>query len=143
MFFDNLLEILKFYSDVSKDDMGDLTKCEQMLRQSLSRYRNLHIINCGSFYEQLYFLLTLKNDQTEDSATLNVDSDHLIVDTDYIKVIKKSGCHIVPTGYEETHWRLSFSLAELILAHTLNNKQRRLYSITKFLIKSKVLNPIN
>jgi len=51
------------------------------------------------------------------------------------KVIQEAGCHIVPTGYEETDWLLSFSVAELILAHTLTNEQWYLYSITKFLIK--------
>jgi len=33
-----------------------------MLRKSLSHYQQLHIIDCGSFYERLYFLLTLINE---------------------------------------------------------------------------------
>jgi hypothetical protein len=50
-------------------------------------------------------------------------------------LIEINGCYIVPTGYDENEWRLSFSLAELQLIDTLDSEYKRVYAIVKFLIK--------
>ncbi|CAF1530349.1 unnamed protein product, partial [Didymodactylos carnosus] len=49
--------------------------------------------------------------------------------------IKANGCHLVPTGYDEDEWRISFTCAELELLNTISKKHKMTYGLLKFLIK--------
>ena len=60
-----------------------------------------------------------------------------------ISTILGQGCHIVPVGshdssLREFEWRFSFSVAELMLARSLSEKQKLAYSVLKALIKNEM-----
>ena len=60
-----------------------------------------------------------------------------------ISTISSHGCHIVPVGSHnssltEFEWRFSFSVAELILARSLSQKQKLAYCVLKALIKNEM-----
>ena len=64
--------------------------------------------------------------------------------SEMISNIVAHGCHIVPVGSHITdnlrdfEWRLSFSVAEMLLIQTLTKDQKLTYSILKALIKSEM-----
>ena len=60
-----------------------------------------------------------------------------------IKQIVSNGCHVVPIGVpkkagREPEWRLSFSAAEIELAHSLSESMISVYGLFKYLIKNEV-----
>ncbi|CAF2141349.1 unnamed protein product [Rotaria magnacalcarata] len=262
MMFNNLLAVLDFYSSSSKEGTQSIVDTIASLKSSLSEYANIKIIDCGSFIENLYIPLSIM-DPIQNETTLNFDSDHLIVDMDYLAyefsdspstmindkkmlllknsphpgciylfdarenidiplktanfmlqqiqkyrpklnvantinfdralgirtgpsfaatsgvsgtlgnhvntdlvfcvqcqqwpsiakewltresktdwptsntkhLVANHGCYIVPTGFDESEWRFSFSFAELQLIGTLDNVYKRVYAILKILIK--------
>ena len=63
--------------------------------------------------------------------------------SEVISTISAQGCHLVPVGshnsdLREYEWRFSFSVAELMLARSLSEKQKLAYSVLKTLIKSEM-----
>ncbi|XP_068683356.1 cyclic GMP-AMP synthase-like receptor 2 [Montipora capricornis] len=63
--------------------------------------------------------------------------------SEIISAISTQGCHLVPVGshnsdVREYEWRFSFSVAELMLARTLSERQKVAYSLLKTLIKSEM-----
>ena len=63
--------------------------------------------------------------------------------SEVISAISTQGCHLVPVGshnsdVKEYEWRFSFSVAELMLARTLSERQKLAYSLLKTLIKSEM-----
>ena len=63
--------------------------------------------------------------------------------SEVISTISTQGCHLVPVGshnsdVSEYEWRFSFSVAELMLARFLSDKQKLAYSVLKTLIKSEM-----
>lgn len=63
--------------------------------------------------------------------------------SEVISIISTQGCHLVPVGshnsdVREYEWRFSFSVAELMLARSLSEKQKVTYSVLKTLIKSEM-----
>lgn len=62
---------------------------------------------------------------------------------DLISDILSQGCHVVAVSHRDnntynTEWRLSFSLAERMLVHSLSREQRQSYIIAKLIMKQVI-----
>ena len=69
--------------------------------------------------------------------------EHCWPSTAMVSTILAQGCHIVPVGSHNSvlrdfEWRFSFSVAELMLARSLSEKQKLAYSVLKALIKNEM-----
>ena len=69
--------------------------------------------------------------------------EHCWPSTAMVSTILGQGCHIVPVGSHSSvlrdfEWRFSFSIAELMLARSLSEKQKLAYSVLKALIKNEM-----
>ncbi|XP_070561637.1 uncharacterized protein [Ptychodera flava] len=91
-----------------------------------------------TIYEQMVDVtLALTCTEWPSSAKPWITRERCWPDDDIVKRIVKEGSHIVPKAYPGAEgdlaldWRLSFSLAERTLAHTINEHQRRCYLVLK------------
>ena len=69
--------------------------------------------------------------------------EHCWPSTAMVSTILAQGCHVVPVGSHNSvlrdfEWRFSFSVAELMLARSLSEKQKLAYSVLKALIKNEM-----
>ena len=68
------------------------------------------------------------------------DREHSWPSRNILQQIVNQGCHVVPIGdpnspMTDYQWRVSFSLAERVLIHTLNHTQFLIYNVLKLVLK--------
>nr|XP_022307307.1 uncharacterized protein LOC111113367 [Crassostrea virginica] len=79
------------------------------------------------------------------SASSWIDRCHSWPDREVVNEIFRNGCHFVPIGHplglhEHEEWRISFSLAEHKLMHSMNHCQFLTYGLLKIFLKEVIDN---
>ncbi|XP_078340385.1 uncharacterized protein LOC144617476 [Crassostrea virginica] len=77
------------------------------------------------------------------SASSRIDRCHSWPDREVVNEIVRNGCHFVPIGHplglhEQEEWRISFSLAEHKLVHSMNHCQFLTYGLLKIFLKEVI-----
>ncbi|XP_078321056.1 uncharacterized protein LOC111112988 isoform X3 [Crassostrea virginica] len=77
------------------------------------------------------------------SASSWIDRCHSWPDREVVNEIVRNGCHFVPIGHslglhEQEEWRISFSLAEQKLVHSMNHCQFLTYGLLKIFLKEVI-----
>ncbi|XP_022329780.2 uncharacterized protein LOC111128457 [Crassostrea virginica] len=79
------------------------------------------------------------------AASSWIDRCHSWPDREVVNDIVRNGCHLVPIGHplgvhghEHEEWRISFSLAEHKLVHTMNHCQFLTYGLLKIFLKEVI-----
>ncbi|XP_078320259.1 uncharacterized protein LOC144621307 [Crassostrea virginica] len=77
------------------------------------------------------------------SASSWINRCHSWPDTEVVNDIVRNGCHFVPIGHplglhEHEEWRMSFSLAEHKLVHSMNHCQFLTYGLLKIFLKEVI-----
>ncbi|XP_022305606.2 uncharacterized protein LOC111112416 [Crassostrea virginica] len=77
------------------------------------------------------------------SASSWIDRCHSWPDREVVNEIVRNGCHFVPIGHplglhEQEEWRMSFSLAEHKLVHSMNHCQFLTYGLLKIFLKEVI-----
>nr|XP_022310280.1 uncharacterized protein LOC111115735 [Crassostrea virginica] len=77
------------------------------------------------------------------SASSWINRCHSWPDREVVKEIVRNGCHFVPIGHplglhEHEEWRISFSLAEHKLVHSMNHCQFLTYGLLKIFLKEVI-----
>nr|XP_022299751.1 LOW QUALITY PROTEIN: uncharacterized protein LOC111108272 [Crassostrea virginica] len=77
------------------------------------------------------------------SASSWIDRCHSWPDREVVNEIVRNGCHFVPIGHslglhEHEEWRISFSLAEHKLVHSMNRCQFLTYGLLKIFLKEVI-----
>ncbi|XP_078340078.1 uncharacterized protein LOC111110067 isoform X2 [Crassostrea virginica] len=77
------------------------------------------------------------------SASSWIDRCHSWPDREVVNEIIRNGCHFVPIGHplglhEHEEWRISFSLAEHKLVHSMNHCQFLTYGLLKIFLKEVI-----
>ena len=100
---------------------------------------------CGSFIVDRDFVYGLKCEFWPSQAKhwINRERKHSWPSTELIESIVAQGCHIVPVGSHVSclrgyEWRFSFSVAEMMLAESLTEREKLICSVLKALIKSEM-----
>ncbi|XP_022302107.2 uncharacterized protein LOC111110066 [Crassostrea virginica] len=77
------------------------------------------------------------------SASYWINRCHSWPDREVVNEIIRNGCHLVPIGHplglhEQEEWRISFSLAEHKLVHSMNHCQFLTYGLLKIFLKEVI-----
>ena len=97
----------------------------------------------GTFTVNRDFVYGLKFWPSQGEEWVHLKREYCWPSTAMVSTILAQGCHIVPVESHNSvlrdfEWRFSFSVAELMLARSLSEKQKLAYSVLKALIKNEM-----